>query len=62
MESFILKMDLMKEKIDLISKYSSKEGMMPKINKLGGTEWSKTKLHIKKKIESIAGDLLKLYG
>ena len=35
---------------------------MPKINKLGGTEWQKTKLHIKKKIESIAGDLLKLYS
>ena len=35
---------------------------MPKINKLGGTEWTKTKLHIRKKIESIAGDLLKLYS
>lgn len=50
------------EKLEFINKYSSNEGIQPKINKLGGTEWTKTKLHIKKKIESIAGDLLKLYS
>ncbi len=50
------------EKLELISKYSSNEGIQPKINKLGGTEWTKTKLRIKKKIEDIAGDLLKLYS
>ena len=50
------------EKLEFINKYSSNEGAVPKINKLGGPEWSKTKLHIKKKIESIAGDLLKLYS
>ena len=50
------------EKLEFINKYSSNEGSTPKINKLGGTEWTKTKLHIKKKIESIAGDLLKLYS
>ncbi len=50
------------EKLEFINKYSSNEGATPKINKLGGTEWTKTKLHIKKKIESMAGDLLKLYS
>ena len=50
------------EKLEFINKYSSNEGSVPKVNKLGGTEWTKTKLHIKKKIESIAGDLLKLYS
>ncbi len=50
------------EKLEFINKYSSNEGAAPKINKLGGTEWTKTKLHIRKKIESIAGDLLKLYS
>ncbi len=50
------------EKLELINKYSSNEGIVPKINKLGGTEWAKTKLRIKKKIENIAGDLLKLYS
>ena len=50
------------EKLEFINKYSSNEGATPKINKLGGTDWAKTKLYIKKKIESIAGDLLKLYS
>ena len=50
------------EKIDLINKYSSGEGVVPKINKLGGTEWQKTKLRVRKKIEDIAQDLLKLYA
>ncbi len=50
------------EKLELINKYSSNEGIQPKINKLGGTEWQKTRLRIKKRIESIAGDLLKLYS
>lgn len=50
------------EKIDLISKYSSNESIVPKINKLGSTEWEKTKLKVKKKLEDIAGKLLKLYA
>ncbi len=50
------------EKLEFVNKYSSNEGIQPKINKLGGTEWQKTKLRIKKRIESIAGDLLKLYS
>lgn len=50
------------EKIDLISKYSSKEGFSPRLNKLGTQEWEKTKQRTKKKIEDIAADLLKLYA
>ena len=50
------------EKLELINKYSSNESLVPKVNKLGGTEWQKTKLHIKKRIESIAADLIKLYS
>lgn len=50
------------EKLELISKYSSNEGAIPKLNKLGGIEWQKTKLRVKSKIESIALDLLKLYA
>ncbi len=48
------------EKIELISKYSSNEGITPKINKLGGTEWQKTKLRIKNKIKDIAEKLIKV--
>ena len=50
------------EKIDFISKYSSNDGGNPKVNKLGGTEWERTKLRVKAKVENIAGDLLKLYA
>ena len=50
------------EKIELISKFSSNEGVQPKINKLGSSEWEKTKLKVRKKIEDIAGDLIKLYA
>ncbi len=48
------------EKIDLISKYSSNDGIIPKINKLGGNEWHKTKLRVKGKLKNIASDLLKI--
>ena len=50
------------EKIDLISKYSSNDGIVPKINKLGSTEWAKTKQRVRKKIEDIASKLLELYA
>lgn len=50
------------EKIELISKYSTNDNLEPKINKLGGNEWSKTKLRVKQKLENIAGELLKLYA
>lgn len=50
------------EKIELISKYSSNDSLVPKINKLGSTEWEHTKLKAKKRIESIARELLDIYA
>ena len=50
------------EKIELISKYSGNDGSIPKINRLSGTEWAKTKLRVRSKIKDIAGDLLKIYA
>ena len=50
------------EKIELITKYSSGEGVEPKINKLGGTEWAKAKLNARSKAKDMAIDLLKLYA
>ena len=47
-------------KIEYITKFSSKEGTKPKINKLGGIEWKKTKLKIQGKILNIAADLIKI--
>ena len=50
------------EKLELICKYSAGDGAVPRINKLGGSEWEKTKLRVRNKIENIAGELLKLYA
>lgn len=50
------------EKIDMISKYSSKEGYGPKLNKLGTSEWTKIKLKAKTRAKDIADKLLKLFA
>ena len=50
------------EKIDMISKYSSKEGYEPKLNKLGTSEWTKIKLKAKTRAKDIADKLLKLFA
>ena len=50
------------EKIDLITKYSGKEGAIPRLNKLGGHDWEKTKARARKRAEDMAEDLLKLYA
>ena len=50
------------EKIELISKYTGKDGVVPKINKLSGTEWEKTKIRVRNKVKDIAEKLLRLYA
>lgn len=50
------------DQMDLIQKYIGSDDAPPKLNKLGGTEWAKTKTKVKKAIEDMAGDLLKLYA
>nr|WP_244877076.1 transcription-repair coupling factor [Carnobacterium mobile] len=48
--------------LNLLQKYVSSEAKTPKINKLGGTEWAKTKKKVASKIEDIADDLIELYA
>ncbi|AKL93626.1 transcription-repair-coupling factor Mfd [Clostridium aceticum] len=50
------------DQMDLIQKYIGADDKVPKLNKLGGTEWVKTKAKAKKAIEDMAKDLLKLYA
>jgi transcription-repair coupling factor (superfamily II helicase) len=45
-----------------ISKYSGKEGGVPKINQLGTPSWNKSKQKTKNKIKQIAFDLITLYA
>lgn len=48
--------------LNRISKYSGKEGTVPKMNKLGTDTWDKLKKTTKKKVKDIARDLIKLYA
>lgn len=45
-----------------ISKYTGKEGTVPKVNKLGSDAWAKLKEKTKTKVKEIAFDLIKLYA
>ena len=45
-----------------ISKYTGKEGSIPKVNKLGSDVWNKLKEKTKTRVKEIAFDLIKLYA
>jgi transcription-repair coupling factor (superfamily II helicase) len=45
-----------------LAKYRGKEGVPPKINKLGTGAWNKLKERTKSKLKDIARDLIKLYA
>ncbi len=50
-------------RLDLIQKYRSTEtGPAPQLNRLGSQAWSKTKARVKKAMEDMAEELLKLYA
>lgn len=50
------------DQLDLVQKFIGSEGKSPKVNKLGGNEWQKAKAKVKKSINEIAEDLVKLYA
>ncbi|AMB99170.1 transcription-repair coupling factor [Aerococcus urinaehominis] len=50
------------DQIDQVQKYVSSEGKTPKLNKMGGTEWAKTKQKVSSKVEDIADELIELYA
>lgn len=50
------------DQIGLLQKYVSSDSKVPKLNKLGGTEWAKTKRKVAAKIEDIADELIALYA
>ena len=49
------------EKINLIYKYTGKDGSVPKLNKLGSGNWEKTKKYISEKVKDISAELIRLY-
>ena len=50
------------ENIKLLQKYTGSEGLKPRLNKLGGAEWAKTKQRVRTKVKDIADKLIKLYA
>ncbi|GKV66679.1 MULTISPECIES: transcription-repair coupling factor [unclassified Sporosarcina] len=50
------------DQIDLIQKYVASGEKEPKLHKLGGAEWTKTKRKVTAAIQDIADDLIKLYA
>ncbi len=50
------------EQFKLVRKFVGKDGVSPKINKLGSTEWEKTKRKIQNRVNDMAERLLTLYA
>ncbi len=50
------------ERLDLVQKYSAGEGHEPKIDRLGGVAWEKTKAKTSRAMRDMAEELLKLYA
>ncbi|HZD30922.1 MAG TPA: CarD family transcriptional regulator, partial [Candidatus Angelobacter sp.] len=49
-------------RLDLVQKYRSSEGAKPVLNRLGTAQWQKTKARVKKAMQDMADELLKLYA
>lgn len=56
------KLFILASQLDLIQKYASATARKPKLNKLGGSEWEKTKSKVRSEIKNIAKELVELYA
>jgi transcription-repair coupling factor (superfamily II helicase) len=50
------------DQMDMIQRYIGIEGKEPRLSKLGGTEWARTKKRVKESIKEMAEDLIQLYA
>jgi len=50
------------DQLDLIQSYALVDDIAPKLSKLGGAEWQKTKARVTESVKKLAIDLLKLYA
>ena len=50
------------DQIDMVLRYSSHDGMHPKLSKLGGKQWTKTKASVRMKIKDLSDRLIALYA
>ncbi|MEL7058908.1 MAG: DEAD/DEAH box helicase, partial [Acidobacteriota bacterium] len=49
-------------RLDQVQKYGGIEGIAPRLDKLGGSSWTRTKSRIKRGMRDMAQELLKLYA
>ncbi|HEX9737296.1 MAG TPA: transcription-repair coupling factor [Thermoanaerobaculia bacterium] len=49
-------------RLDQVQKYSGIEGLAPRLDRLGGASWNRTKSRIKRGLRDMAEELLKLYA
>lgn len=50
------------DQVGLLQKYVASEGKTPRVHKLGGTEWQKTKFKVQSSVKQLAEGLLELYA
>ncbi|MBR3356305.1 MAG: transcription-repair coupling factor [Solobacterium sp.] len=50
------------EQFRMVRKFISREGVVPRLNKLGSGDWEKTKQKLKKNVDDIADRLIRLYA
>lgn len=48
--------------LETLQKYADADAKKPKLNRLGGGDWKKTKSRVKTAVETVAKDLVKLYA
>lgn len=56
------KLYVLASEVESIQKYSDKEGRRVKINRLGGTEWEKTRKRVQGHVADVAKELVELYA
>ena len=50
------------EQINMLCRYRGSGSVKPKLSRMGGKDWENTKTRVKKEVEQIAYDLLRLYA
>ena len=56
------KLHIPAEQINLLVRYRGSGTVKPKLSKMGGKDWDNTKTRVKKEVEQVAYDLLRLYA
>ena len=56
------KLHIPAEQINLLCRYRGAGAVKPKLSRMGGSDWDKTKARVKKEVETVAYDLLRLYA